>query len=72
MDNHIARHRTGPFRAIRRFLCDDAGAVTVDWVVLTGMIVLLGMASAFAIGANIPGLAEEVGTFVGDVEIREN
>ena len=71
MDNHTARLRIGPIGKIRDFLRDDAGAVTVDWVVLTGMIVLLGMAAAFAVGANIPGLADDVGGYVGDYEIRQ-
>ena len=69
MDNQKARHRIGPIGKVRDFLRDDAGAVTVDWVVLTGMIVLLGMASAFAVAANIPGLADHVGTYIGDTEI---
>ncbi|MCB1349027.1 MAG: hypothetical protein R3D80_06375 [Paracoccaceae bacterium] len=69
MDSQFRRHRIIPGRKLRSFLVDEAGAVTVDWVVLTGMIVLLGMAAAFSVGANIPGLASDVGTYVGDTEI---
>lgn len=58
-----------PVQKLRLFLRDETGAVTVDWVVLTGMIVLLGMAAAFSVGANIPGLADSVGTYVGDSEV---
>lgn len=74
MDRQFRRHRIGsdqrkPGPRILRFLVDDTGAVTVDWIVLTGMIVLLGMAAGFAVTANIPGLADEVGTYIGDTEI---
>lgn len=42
------------------FIRRQDGAVTVDWVVLTGAIVMLGMAAAFTVGANVPGLADQV------------
>lgn len=35
--------------AISRFLDDDAGAITVDWVALTAGILLLGIVITFAI-----------------------
>ncbi len=31
------------------FLCDDAGAVTIDWVALTSGILLLGIMVVYAI-----------------------
>jgi uncharacterized membrane-anchored protein len=30
-------------KALKTFLCDDAGAVTVDWVVLSAVVLGLGM-----------------------------
>ncbi|MEM7744863.1 MAG: hypothetical protein AAF409_14240 [Pseudomonadota bacterium] len=34
---------------LRKFLRDDSGAVTIDWVALTAGILLLGIAVVFAI-----------------------
>jgi len=59
-------------RLLRGFLRAEQGAVTVDWVVLTGMIVLLGMAAGFAVTANVPGLAEDVGSYMSDQTIRQD
>jgi hypothetical protein len=32
-----------------KFLCDDSGAVTIDWVALTAGILLLGIAVVYGI-----------------------
>ncbi|WP_371171352.1 hypothetical protein [Aliiroseovarius sp. 2305UL8-7] len=45
---------------------DEDGAVTVDWIVLTAAIVMLGMASLFIVGSNIPGLADQVSSVVAN------
>ena len=37
---------------ISRFLGDDAGAVTIDWVTLTAGVLLVGMVVVFAIYLN--------------------
>jgi hypothetical protein len=34
---------------IRKFLCDDSGAVTIDWVSLTAGILLLGIAVVYGV-----------------------
>ncbi|MEM0987794.1 MAG: hypothetical protein AAGK00_02865 [Pseudomonadota bacterium] len=34
---------------LRKFLRDDSGAVTIDWVALTAGILLLGIAVVYAI-----------------------
>jgi Flp pilus assembly pilin Flp len=49
-------------RTLKLFLADDAGAVTVDWVVLTASIVVL----AFLVISQIAGPTTNVGTRVGD------
>lgn len=69
MKDHTCRDQVGPGERTRRFLRDDLGAVTVDWIVLTGMIVLLGMAAGFAVTANIPQLAGEVGDYMSETTI---
>ena len=38
---------------VKTFLKDESGAVTVDWVVLTGAIVGLGFAVIFSIAGGI-------------------
>ncbi|MDH3668505.1 MAG: hypothetical protein OEN23_16390 [Paracoccaceae bacterium] len=35
-----------------KFLCDDAGAITIDWVALTAGILLLGIMVVYAIFNN--------------------
>lgn len=57
-------------KLFKAFAKDEAGAVTVDWVVLTAAIVGLGLAIMTTVGGSIEtlaeGIAEEVeGTQVG-------
>lgn len=47
-------------KILQEFLRDDAGAVTVDWVVLTAAIVGLGVAVITTIGGGTDSLATEV------------
>jgi Flp pilus assembly pilin Flp len=49
------------------FLKDEAGAVTVDWVVLTAAVVGLGMVIFTIIQPKVAGLATEIGA-----EIQES
>jgi Flp pilus assembly pilin Flp len=51
------------------FLKDDAGAVTVDWVVLTAAIVGLGLIVFNFIRPAVSSLAEGIGTELGDAQI---
>ncbi len=39
----------------RRLLCDEIGAVTIDWVTLTAGIVLLGIIVVFSVMENSAG-----------------
>jgi hypothetical protein len=48
------------------FIRDEAGAVTVDWVVLTGAVVGLGGAVMVSTGAGTMSLANLVSTTVSD------
>lgn len=53
----------------RKFLQDDTGAVTVDWVVLAAGIVLMGAVLAVPIGNNVTDLSREMGTSVSSMGI---
>ena len=46
---------------IKNFRNDEDGAVTVDWVVLTAAIVLLGVAVGSSVGEGATKLATDVG-----------
>ncbi len=46
---------------IKNFRNDEDGAVTVDWVVLTAAIVLLGVAVGNSVGKGATDLATKVG-----------
>lgn len=39
----------------KAFLCDEGGAVTVDWIALTAGIVLLGMMVVYAVMGDSTG-----------------
>ena len=47
------------------FANDEAGAVTVDWVVLTAAIVGLGMVVMQTVGGGITGLGDAIVTDLG-------
>ncbi|MDF1670132.1 MAG: hypothetical protein P1U83_11005 [Roseovarius sp.] len=51
---------------MNKFLKDEDGAVTVDWVVLTAAIVGLGVAGISSVQSGVVGLAESIGTAVND------
>lgn len=44
----------------RDFIADDSGAVTVDWVVLTGAVMGLGLASYAVVSGGVADLAGDV------------
>ena len=50
------------------FLKDDAGAVTVDWVVLTAAIVGLGLLVFNFVRPAVSNLAEGIGNELGDAQ----
>lgn len=50
---------------IQRFLRDESGAVTVDWVVLTGGLVGLGLATTAVISVGVEYQAEEIADLSG-------
>jgi Flp pilus assembly pilin Flp len=48
----------------KSFKNDESGAVTVDWVVLTGAVVALGIIIATTMGTSIQTAASNVGADV--------
>ena len=54
---------------LKSFKNDEAGAVTVDWVVLTAAIVGLGMVVMTTVGGGIEDLG---GKIVSDLNSRES
>jgi Flp pilus assembly pilin Flp len=50
----------------KRFLKDENGAVTVDWVVLTAAVVGMSAISFFVIEDNSNSLIESAASAVGD------
>ena len=61
--------RKGPeMTKFSAFLKDDAGAVTVDWVVLTAAIVVLGLIVFNFVRPAVSNLAEGIGTELGDAQ----
>ncbi len=49
-------------RLFRRFHADEAGAVTVDWVVLTAAMVGLGASVVAGIETSVTDLSTGIGT----------
>ena len=72
MKNHLSQGRPGPNRLVRIFLRDDDGAVTVDWVVLTAAIVLMGIAAGFTVTSTVPDLASDIGSFLESTTVMPN
>ncbi|MFN0114528.1 MAG: hypothetical protein ACKVPY_07625 [Paracoccaceae bacterium] len=56
-------------KLIRSFAAEDAGAVTVDWVVLTASIVALGVMAVTAITGNMGSVGAKVDTFMSSQSI---
>lgn len=45
---------------LSRFLSDEGGAVTVDWVVLTGAVVGLGLATTASVRTGVGALGDDI------------
>ena len=52
---------------LKKFLNDEAGAVTIDWVALTAGILLLGIAVVYGIfNEGVSNLATDINTNLSD------
>jgi hypothetical protein len=56
-------------RQIKLWTRDEAGAVTVDWVVLSAAIIGLGMMVLIPIAYSTDNSAGAVGTYIGNVPV---
>ena len=53
-----------------KFLSDDAGAITIDWVALTAGILLLGIVVVYAIfNQGVAGLVNDVNSTLAGVTV---
>jgi Flp pilus assembly pilin Flp len=50
----------------KRFMRDECGAVTVDWVVLVAAVISLAVATFFAVKAGTMALAGETSTYLSE------
>jgi len=55
--------------ALQRFVKDDSGAITVDWVVLTAAVVALGVAAAAAMSTGTTELSENIWTYMDSLDL---
>ena len=59
--------------AINKFIRDEAGAVTIDWVALSAGILLLGIALVYGVfNQGVVPLAERIGTALSSASISVN
>ena len=56
------------FKALKKFKNDEAGAVTVDWVVLTAAVVGLSVALVLELQGGSAGLTEKTEEYLTDYE----
>lgn len=57
------------FNFIKTFAKDEAGAVSIDWVVLTAAIVAMGVAAGSAIRSTSSSVASNVDTYATSVDV---
>ncbi len=55
---------------IRAFANDEAGAITVDWVVLTSAIVLLGVVVMLSVGGGTKTLAGKLSGELDTISVQ--
>lgn len=54
---------------LKRFRTSEDGAVTVDWVVLTAVVVGLVAAGTLAVTGGTGDLAEQVGSYLASITV---
>lgn len=58
------------FDFLRRFLGDESGAVTVDWVVLTAAVVALAISAFFGISGGVDFLTTDTATYLEQQDLQ--
>lgn len=61
---------TSMIKDIMKFRADEAGAVTVDWVILTAAVVGLAIASFASIYTGSQTVGNKVGTYLTDTPVE--
>lgn len=59
-------------RLLTRYVRNDEGAVTVDWIALVAVIVMLGMAAGFSVSSSVPELANNMSSFLSNSPVGPN
>lgn len=59
----------GARNAFRRFRRDEAGLVSVDWVVLTAALVGLGIVVIATVQTGVESLGDAIGTSLSEAEV---
>ena len=57
--------------AIRQALTDESGAVTVDWVVLTGAMAAMAVIMISTMNGETTSVANEIETVLTDVDVTQ-
>tara|TARA_R110002073_G_scaffold65745_3_gene163996 strand:+ start:9249 stop:9455 length:207 start_codon:yes stop_codon:yes gene_type:complete len=57
--------------AIRQALTDESGAVTVDWVVLTGAMAAMAVIMISTMNGETSSVANEIETVLTDVDVTQ-
>ena len=55
--------------AMQRFIYDEDGAATVDWVVLTAAIALLGLTVQINMGTATKHVADKISTSIASTDV---
>lgn len=55
--------------SLKNFVSGEEGAVTVDWVVLTAVVVSMGMAAGMIVWNNSGSVAHNVETFLASQSV---
>ncbi len=57
------------FKSIAKFLKDEDGAVTVDWVVLTAAVVGLGMLVLYPVAFSTTSSTQAISDDIADISV---
>ena len=57
------------FSHLTQFSRAQDGAVTVDWIVLTAALAMMGLGAAFYVTSSVPQVAENMQTYMENVEV---
>ncbi|MEH6831022.1 MAG: hypothetical protein V7661_09285 [Sulfitobacter sp.] len=52
----------------QKFIIDEEGAVTVDWVVLTAAIIFIAISAFTVIKGGSDGMADDAGVFLTEID----